>query len=448
MKTLYYECFAGISGDMNLGAMLDLGVSADYLRSELSKLNLDHEFELKIEKGQKHGITGTSVMVMDLNHEHLHDHKHEHSHDPHFHEDEPIQAHPHDHSHPHDHAHDHSHDHAHDQAHNGHDHMPHVHGRTYGDIQKLIQNSSLSDAIKSLSLKIFDLIAHAEAKIHGKSVEEVHFHEVGAIDSIVDVVGAAICYDHLGITQVITSRVEVGGGFVRCAHGLMPVPAPATMEILKGVPIQNRVERFEMTTPTGAAILKALTHKFTDEKQFITKEIGYGLGKHDLDIPNLLRVMIVEPISEGEQPRTSQLEGQTLLETNIDDMSSEWLVYAEEKLLEAGALDVFKTPIIMKKGRPAIKLSILARNRDIEKLQEIVFSQTTSIGMRMIAVDKVKIERKYETISTEFGPISLKKAYYNGKLVNVKPEYEVIKRIASETGLSIKDIYKRIQREF
>ena len=441
---------------MNLGAMLDLGVSGDYLRRELSKLNLDHEFELKIEKGQKHGITGTSVTVVDLNQkiahahsEHIHDHGHINNH-AHLHDHE----HSHDHEHLHDHAHSHDHEHSHDphvhEEADDHEYAPHIHGRTYGEIQKLIQRSSLSDSVKSLSIKVFDLIAHAEAKIHGKSVEEVHFHEVGAIDSIIDIVGAAICYEALGITQMMTSRVEVGGGFVRCAHGLMPVPAPATMEILKGVPIQNRVERFEMTTPTGAAILKAFTHRFTDEKQWIAKEIGYGLGKHDLDIPNLLRVMIVEPIEQPEEihaDKSSHLEGQTLLETNIDDMSSEWLVYAEEKLLEAGALDVFKTPIIMKKGRPAIKLSILARNRDIEKLQEIVFSQTTSIGMRLIAVDKVKIERKYETISTEFGPISLKRAYYNGRLVNVKPEYEVIKRIADETGLSIKEIYKRIQRE-
>jgi conserved hypothetical protein TIGR00299 len=288
-------------------------------------------------------------------------------------------------------------------------------------------------------MKVFLLIATAEAKIHGKTVDEVHFHEVGAIDSIVDVVGAAICLDALGVDKVMASTVEVGSGFVRCAHGLMPIPAPATAEILKGVPISSKVEKFEMTTPTGAAILSAFVDEFTNQKNFAIDKVGYGLGSRNLDIPNLVRVMLVD-LDESNEP------SQWILESNIDDMSSEQLVYAEERLFNAGALDVYKTPIIMKKGRSAIKLTILAQEKDIKQIQRTLFTETTSIGMRMYPVEKVKIERRFETIETEFGPISLKKAYFEGELVNVKPEYEQIKAYALETGLSIKEVYRRINK--
>jgi len=295
---------------------------------------------------------------------------------------------------------------------------------------------------------VFMLIATAEAKIHGKTVDEVHFHEVGAIDSIVDVVGAAICLDALGVDKVMASTVEVGSGFVRCAHGLMPIPAPATAEILKGVPISSKVEKFEMTTPTGAAILSAFVDEFTNQKNFSIDKVGYGLGMRNLDIPNLVRAMLVnldEQTGQNEQVKQTE-PSQWILESNIDDMSSEQLVYAEERLFDAGALDVYKTPIIMKKGRSAIKLTILAQEKDIKQIQRTLFTETTSIGMRMYPVEKVKIERRFETVETEFGPISLKKAYFEGELVNVKPEYEQIKAYALETGLSIKEVYRRINK--
>jgi len=227
----------------------------------------------------------------------------------------------------------------------------------------------------------------------------------------------------------------------------MPIPAPATAEILRGVPIKSDVKKFEQTTPTGAALLKAFVTQFTDEKAFKILNIGYGLGSRNLDIPNLVRVMLVDlsvTDIKKEQIGEDEKESQWILETNIDDMSSELLVYAEEKLFESGALDVYKTSIIMKKGRPAIKLTILSKQKDIKELQSIIFSETTSIGVRMYPVEKVKIERKYVIVETSYGPISLKKAYFDGACVNIKPEYEQIKKIALETGRPVKQVYHDI----
>ncbi len=414
MKALYYDCFAGISGDMNLGAMVDLGVSIEHIKNELSKLGLDDEFEIKSSKGDKHGIFGTKVDVIDLSASH--DHKHDHDHD-----------------HDHDHHHEHTHEHVHD----------HTGMRDYGEIKKIIEDSSLNERVKKFSIKIFDEIAHAEAHIHNRTVDTVHFHEVGAIDSIVDIVGAAICFDALNVERILASKVEVGSGFVKCDHGMMPVPAPATAEILKGVPICSKVEKNEMTTPTGAAILKAFVDEYTDDKAFTISEIGYGLGSRNLVIPNLLRVMIVEMDSAKKKTTVKQW----IIESNIDDMSSELLVYAEERLFESGALDVYKTPIIMKKGRPAIKLSILVQEDHLEAVKKTLFKETTSIGLRMYAVEKQKLDRKFIKLNTRFGEVTLKKAYLEGECVNQKLEYEDCKRIALENKMSIKDVYEIIEAE-
>ena len=436
MKALYYDCFAGLSGDMNLGAMIDLGVDIQALKTELSKLGLDAHFQIQMRKDEKHGIFGTKVDVIDLSeaHGHAHDHAHDHSHD---------HAHTHDHAHhahdshaeaPHAHApHDHTHDHVHapSQEH---------HHRTFKDIRALIEQSTLSEWVKQESIAVFHTVAVAEGKIHNKPIDAVHFHEVGAIDSIIDIVGAAICLELLGVRKIIASTVEVGSGFVKCAHGMMPIPAPATAEILRGVPIKSNVQKFEMTTPTGAAILKTWCDVFTDEKNFTTLAVGYGLGTRNLDIPNLVRVFLID-LPEGDEKKSQQW----LIETNIDDMSSELLVYAEERLFEEGALDVFKTPIIMKKGRPAIKLSVLAKAEDLKKLQRVLVLETTSIGMRMFPVEKVKLNRSYEQLDTPFGPISLKIAYFENERVNIKPEYEHMKRIAKEKNMPIKDVYEIVQ---
>lgn len=295
MRILYYDCFAGISGDMNLGAMIDLGVDADYLVNELKKLGLNNEYEIKVGRESRKGIEGTKVDVILKGHDHCHDEEHnhdhgsleEHCHEHHHHHDE---EHCHDH-HIHDHCH--SHDHSqHQQVNNHHHHSSnHVH-RNLKDIEDIINSSELSANIKKISLNIFIKVAEAEAKVHGKPLYEVHFHEVGAIDSIVDIVGAAICLDYLKVDKIMASSIELGGGFVKCAHGLIPVPAPATVEILKGIPVKSGIVPFETTTPTGAAILAANVDEFTNNVDFIIEKAAYGVGGRDTEIPNVLRVYL------------------------------------------------------------------------------------------------------------------------------------------------------------
>ena len=291
MKILYYDCFCGISGDMNLAALIDIGVPEEYLIKELSKLNLNSEYEIKVERAAKLGITGTRVDVIlkdeskdeskdeaYISEQALHEHSHEHYHhngDEHHHEDR-------NHTHEDDHSHSHE-EHAHNHEH---------HHRNLKDIEEIINSSDLSNKVKELSLKMFMKVAEAEAKIHGKALYEVHFHEVGAIDSIVDMVGAAICLDYLNVDKIIASPVQVGGGFVKCAHGLMPVPAPATTEILKNIPINTGIVQFETTTPTGAAILSANVEEFTPKVNFSIIQVAYGIGHRDLEIPDVLRVYL------------------------------------------------------------------------------------------------------------------------------------------------------------
>jgi uncharacterized protein (TIGR00299 family) protein len=263
MKVLYYDCFCGISGDMNLGALIDLGVDKNYLINEISKLNLDFEDEAEIEKALKSGISGTKVDVILKNHYHEH------------HEDSE--------------SHIRSHEEPYDKENN---HVQEHHHRNLDDIKNIINHSSLKGSIKQLSIDIFMKVAEAEALVHNKPINEVHFHEVGAIDSIIDIVGAAICLDYLKVDKILASSVQVGGGFVKCAHGIIPVPAPATVEILRNIPIKSGIVQFETTTPTGAAILAANVEEFTDKVDFSIEKIGYGIGHRDLEIPNVLRVYL------------------------------------------------------------------------------------------------------------------------------------------------------------
>jgi len=393
MKILYYDCFSGISGDMNLGAMVDLGVDKDYLINELSKLELTSEYEIKVKQDLKNGISGTKVDVILTHEKHHHDLEDQHEH---------------------------------------HRHLK--------DIKTIINDSSLNDRVKKLSLDMFMRIAQAEAKIHGQPIEEVHFHEVGAIDSIVDMIGAAIAFDYLKVDKIMASPVQVGGGFVKCAHGLIPVPAPATVEILKGIPMKFGIVPFETTTPTGAAILAANVGEFTDKMDFSVEKIGYGLGSRDLEIPNVLRVYL------GEVNSREETEEQYLLETNIDDMNPEFYSYIEEQLFNKGALDVFKTPIIMKKGRPAIKLSILVNTKCEKEVSNIIFKETTSIGIRKFIVEKIMLHREFLTLNTKFGSVTVKKSFYEGEPVKYKAEYEDCKRIAEENNIPIARVYKEVDR--
>lgn len=436
MKILYYDCFCGISGDMNLAALLDLGVPKEYLLKEISKLKLDSEYEIKIEKAVKHGITGTRVDVILK----LHNHKHmeEHQHKP---ENSIPCSHTHEnnensilHNHTHEHNHEHSHLHEENHIHHEHNH------RNLQDIENIINSSELNDKVKELSLHMFMKVAEAEAKVHGKSLYEVHFHEVGAIDSIVDMVGAAICLDYLHVDKIMASPVQVGGGFVKCAHGLMPVPAPATVEILKNIPINTGIVQFETTTPTGAAILAANVKEFTPKINFIINKTAYGIGHRDLEIPNVLRVYL------GEETTLEKIEEQYILETNIDDMNPEFYEYIEEKLFEVGALDVYKAAIFMKKGRPGVKLSILITEKLEQNVLEVIFKETTSIGVRKYKVEKIMLNREFSKVKTQYGDITIKKSYYKGKLIKYKPEYEECKAVAKEKNITLDSIYKEVYK--
>jgi len=392
MKILYYDCFSGISGDMNLGAMIDLGVFPDYLIGELKKLNIEG-YEIKITRDKRKGISGTKVDVLP----------------------------------------------EHEQTdHHGHKH----HGRTFKDIVALIKKSGLSAKAKRVSLDIFKIIAEAEGKIHGMKTANVHFHEVGAVDSIVDIVGAAICLDYLKPERIISSPVQVGGGFVKCAHGIFPVPAPATAEILQNIPVKSGAVQFETTTPTGAAILAATVNTFTEDLCFTPQKIGYGIGHRDADIPNVLRVYIGEmPDAEDLGRDDTEKQKAILVECNIDDMNPEMYGDVMEALFAKGAQDVFFTPVIMKKNRPAVKISVLCAEKLRPAIEEIFWLRTSTFGLRYQGVSKSMLERNFSTLKTKFGAISVKNGYYRGKKIKSKVEYEDCLKLAREKGVGVKEIY-------
>ncbi len=385
-KILYYDCFAGISGDMNLGALIDLGVDPEHLKKELEKLNIKG-FHLELKREIRRGISGTKANVIIENQE---NEKHRHLH----------------------------------------------------HIEEIINRSNLSDKVKAKSIEIFDLIAVAEAKIHNTTKQQVHFHEVGALDSIVDIVGAAICLDYLNVDKVISSPVQLGGGFTRSAHGIIPIPAPATTEILKQVPVKSGLVDHEATTPTGAAILVATVDHFSSELNFKINKTGYGIGNRDPEIPNVLRVYMGE--SNESSPHDVDIDEANMLECNIDDMNPEWFEFVSFLLFKAGAADVFITPIVMKKSRPSNLLSVLCSNEKLEFVKEIIFYHTSSIGLREYKVKKNMLKRKMITMETKFGKIRVKQSYYKGKLVNSKPEYDDCEKLAKEHNISLQEIQNEI----
>ena len=450
MKILYYDCFSGISGDMNLAALIDLGIDKKYLIEELSKLSLNG-YEIKVSRDNRKGIEGTKVDVILQEHNHDHDYA-----------EDVEKAHKHENAHYHakgSHHHEHFHDdneggHSQEHSSNNHSHQEH---RNLKDIEEIIDCSKLSSKVKELSMKMFMKVAEAEAKVHGKPLYEVHFHEVGAVDSIVDIVGAAICLEHLNVDKIMSSSIELGGGFVKCAHGRIPVPAPATVEILKGIPVKLGAVPFETTTPTGAAILAANVDEFKDDKNFIINKIGYGIGNRDTEIPNVLRVMLAEE-ADKEIIHKNKLDGvhnvecdnetvQQIIECNIDDMNSELYEYIIDKLFNEGALDVYLTPIIMKKGRPSIKISVLCDEYKMEKVKEILFKETTTLGVRSFKVHKTMLERKFIKVNTSYGEVTVKEAYYKGERIKSKLEYEECKKISNSKGISLREVYEKLSNE-
>ena len=426
-RILYFDCFSGISGDMTIGALLDLGIDQDLFLAELNKIHLD-EFEIEIKRGLKKGISGTDFTVHLTHQEHSHEeHTHEHEDDHNHHE--------HTHEHHHDHSHEHEHTHEHHHTEKPHDH---AHTRNLSDIYKIIDSSDLSEYVKIASKKIFLIVAEAEAKIHAKTIDEVHFHEVGAVDSIVDIIGAAICVEMLQIDEIQCSEINLGSGFVHCEHGVFPVPAPATLEILKGVPVYSKNAKKELTTPTGAAILKALCSEFGSLPEFVIEKIGYGLGKRDMETPNVLRVIV------GKKKSPSTL---TMLETNIDNMNPEIYSYLFPKLFDNKALDVFVTPILMKKNRPANILSVLCNEEMAGQLEEILFTETSTLGIRKYKVEREELQREFKNITTRYGMITVKYAFRNGKLLKFTPEYEDCRLIAEKTNIPLIQIINEIRAE-
>ena len=430
MKTLYLDLFSGISGDMFVGALVNLGVEAGQLEQELGKLRLGG-YHLHFAPGQKGSIAGTKFDVHLQDSDHTHTHDHGHSHDV---------AHGHDHGSDLDHGHGHLHGHSHAAGH------PREHGvhRTFGDIKKIIGQSSLSDWVKTKSVAVFQRVAVAEGKIHGKPPEQVHFHEVGAVDSIIDIVGACIGLEMLGKPRLLASSVIEGNGWVDCAHGRFPIPAPATLEILgaRGIPLTQCSEPHELVTPTGAALLAELVEAFGPMEALVADRIGFGLGARDIQSrPNVLRAILGEA-REVHASHDWESDTISLLETNLDDVSSEILGYFVEKALAEGALDVFHTPIQMKKSRPGVLLTVLCAEADADKFTELMLRETSSFGVRRQTAQRRKLRREFVSVSTEFGPVQVKLGRLDGHVIQAAPEFDSCKQIAAQAKVPLKSVYE------
>ena len=401
MKALYLDCASGISGNMFIGACLQIGVPEKYLRGEFEKLNLGDEYELEFSDVSKNGI-GAAYFDVKLLHEHEH-----------HHENQPANIH---------HLHQHVHHHEH---------------RNMSDIRKIIDATEFSSEVKNCALAIFGKLAEAEGKVHNVPAEEVHFHEVGAIDSIIDIVGCAICMDYLEIKKVFVSRINVGHGFVKCAHGLMAIPAPATAELLQGFKTYSFGAEKELTTPTGAAIVNMLAESSLNiPDDFVSEKIGYGAGTLDLDIPNVLRIYLGE--FKGQSARRL-----VKLETNIDDMNPQIYGWLYEKLFAAGALDVWTENIYMKKNRPAQMLCVLVESDKQDICTKIIFEETTTLGLRVINVEKrIEAVRKMAKVETSYGEVQCKVSAYDGKIVSITPEYEDCRRLAEKNNVPFKTVWQ------
>ena len=417
-KILYFDCSAGISGDMTLGALIDLGADKKVFLTELEKLHLEG-YEIAFETTQRNAITATHVNVILTGQEQVHDHTHIH-----------------------EHIHDHGHTHEHDHEHHSHDHeRGHFH-RSFRDIRQMIQNSELSKEVKDLSLRIFTRVARAEAKVHHKDIEEVQFHEVGAVDSIVDIVGSAILITMLKPDRICASVVQDGHGFVHCQHGMLSVPVPAVCEIFaeSDALIRQIDVDTELVTPTGAAIISELADSFGTMPVMTIDKMGWGAGTKILKIPNLLKVTLgyQETASDGYTEQDEIM----VLETNLDDCTGEMLGAAMEILMENGALDAFYTPIFMKKNRPAWCLTVLARPEDTEKMERLIFLHTTTIGIRRHLDQRRILKREKAVVPTAYGELQVKRVALEDGYRDY-PEYESAKKLAVETGKPLWEILKK-----
>jgi hypothetical protein len=418
VKTLYFDCFSGISGDMTIGALLDVGLDFDFLKTELDKLPIDG-FDVRLSRVERASISAAKFDVLttdDVGHSHNHSHKHDH-------------------------------DDAHAHGHEGHSH------RRASQIMDMIRGSRLSAPVRKRAVEIFEKLAISEGQVHQMPPEDVEFHEVGAVDSIVDIVGAAIGLESIGVDRFLCSPINIGGGFIHCQHGVYPVPAPATASLLAHAPIYSRHVEAELVTPTGAAILAATIDRFGPMDGFRIDTVGYGAGSKSFDnFPNCLRLFRgTEDERPASDPRAfdssasdlsaSDLsDGVVVIEANIDDMSAENLAYAAEKLIEVGALDVLTIPVLMKKGRPGHLLQVIAPTGLEDDMSRTMFEETTTIGVRMRPTSRRVLDRETVQVSTPGGPVSVKVSSFRGKIVNVSPEYEDCARLARSSGRPFKDV--------
>jgi uncharacterized protein (TIGR00299 family) protein len=431
-KTLYFDCFSGASGDMVLGALLDLGLPLDALRGALGSLAIEHG-AVSSERVLRAGVSAVKFRLREPEPAHSpagHDHRHEHTH-----------AHTHDDGHGHEHRHSHPHEH----GHGSHDHQAgdrhhHHHGdhHSLADIGSYIDRSALSAAGKERALEMFRRLAEAEASIHDMPIERVHLHEVGALDSIVDIVGAVYGMEWLGASTIVSSPLNVGGGTVRCAHGVFPVPAPATARLLHGVPVYGGEVAKELTTPTGALIVTSYATRFGPLPAMRIERIGYGAGDRDFpEHPNVLRLVL------GTSDAGAPTERVLLLECEIDDMNPQLFGPLMDRLYATGALDVYYAAVQMKKNRPGTLVTVVAPPERREVLSEVLFTDTTTIGVRLQEVQRERLDREVQTVDTPVGPIRFKVASRNGRVLNASPEFEDCARAAAERGLPIKDVQAR-----
>ncbi|HBN56918.1 MAG TPA: nickel pincer cofactor biosynthesis protein LarC [Lachnospiraceae bacterium] len=424
-QTLYLECTSGISGDMTVAALLDLGADQEVLKKALDSLSVEG-FQTVISRVKKAGLDVCDFnVVLDAEHEN-HDHDMEYLHG-------------HSHAEKDDNPHLHEHDHAHTHAHEHHHHHPHSH-RGLSEILSIIEHADMTRRAKDTAARIFKILAAAEAKAHGVPEDQVHFHEVGAVDSIVDILSVAVCLDNLDITEVIVPALYEGQGTIRCQHGILPVPVPAVMNIVQAhkLPLQVTDIKGELVTPTGAAIVAAIRTSDRLPDLFTIEKTGMGAGKRDYGLAGILRAMLIHSGAE-EKDRIYKLE------TNIDDCSGENLGYTMERLMEEGARDVHYIPVYMKKNRPAYQLNVICDEGSIERMEQIIFEETTTIGIRRIPMERTTLLRECRTVQTPLGEAKVKVCQWQG-VKRYFPEYDSVTALCRAHGLHYHDVYQLIQR--
>ncbi len=421
-RSLYLECNSGISGDMTVAALLDLGADQVVLEKALKSLPVDG-FQIVISRVKKAGLDMCDFhVVLDAKHEnHDHDMEYLHGHD-------------HGYSHMHDHGRGHEHSHVHHDHGQGHEH------RGLHEILHIINHAALTDGAKKIAVCIFEILAAAEAKAHGVPAEQVHFHEVGAVDSIVDIVAAAVCLDNLQVSEVIVPKLCEGQGTIRCQHGILPVPVPAVVNIVQAyqLPMQITDVQGELVTPTGAAIVAAIRTSGELPEVFTVERLGMGAGKRKYECPSMVRAMLIQS-SDAEKDYIWKLE------TNIDDCNGESLGYTMDRLMEAGARDVHYTPVYMKKNRPAYQLNVLCTEEDIARMEQIIFEETTTIGIRKTPMERTILKREIRTIQTPLGETRVKVCRLNGT-ERYFPEYNEIVSLCKTHGKNYQEVYQMIQR--